>query len=96
MTRMTKQDRERVMADLARRKQLIIEDLRDQCIGLLKDSNMTQRQVFENGGPTPQTIKKWTYRETRSPQLATVSTFLNALGYDLAVVAKDITKPGRD
>ena len=65
-----------------------LEDLRDDCIGIVLDSNMTFKQVHEKGGPTPQTIGKWLYRETRFPQLATVRAMLNACDHDLTITPK--------
>lgn len=65
-----------------------LEDLRDDCIGIVLDSNMTFKQVHEKGGPTPQTIGKWLYRETRFPQLATIRAMLNACDHDLTITPK--------
>jgi transcriptional regulator with XRE-family HTH domain len=61
-----------------------LEDLRDDCIALFINSGMTQKQLHEAGGPTPQTISKWLYRETRFPRMDTIRSFLKALDYDIA------------
>ena len=62
-----------------------LEDLRDDCIAVVRNSGLNFKQVKERGGPTPTTTSKWLYRETRFPQLATVRAMLNACGHDLAI-----------
>jgi len=61
-----------------------LEDLRDDCIALFLDSGMTQKDIHAAGGPTPATISKWLYKETRFPRLDTIRSFMLAVGYDLA------------
>lgn len=63
-----------------------LESLRDDCIALFINSGLTQKQVAERGGPRPQTISKWLYKETRFPRYETIQSFLTALGHKLAVV----------
>ena len=63
-----------------------LEFLRDDCVALFKDSNKTQQQIYKAGGPTPATISKWIYGETRFPRLNSILSFLLALGYRLDVV----------
>lgn len=60
-----------------------LEDMRDDCIALYLNSEMTQRDIHAAGGPTPQTISRWLYKETHFPQLLTIQRFMNAVGYDL-------------
>lgn len=60
-----------------------LEDLRDDCIALFINSRLTMKQVHENGGPTPGTISKWLYKETRFPRMDSIRALLQALGYDL-------------
>lgn len=62
-----------------------LEDLRDECIGIALETKRSFKDIHERGGPTPQTIGKWLYRETRFPQLATVRAILRACEYDLVV-----------
>jgi hypothetical protein len=70
------------------RKPLVdLEDIRDDSIAVMINSGQTLKRVHERGGPTPGTISKWLYRETRFPQLATVRALLNACDHDLAVVS---------
>lgn len=74
-----------------------LEDLRDDSIAVMINSGQSLKRVHERGGPTPQTISKWLYRETRFPQLATVRALLNACDHDLTVVSKgnaEITRIG--
>lgn len=65
----------------------LLEDLRDDCVAIFLNSGMTQQQVHEAGGPTPQTISKWLYKETRFPQLPSVRALLKACGGDLVAVS---------
>lgn len=62
-----------------------LEDLRDDCIAIVINSNLTFKQVHEQGGPTPGTVSKWLYRETKFPRLTTVRAVLNACGHDLTI-----------
>lgn len=72
----------------ARKPLVDLEDLRDDSIAVMINSGQSLKRVHERGGPTPQTISKWLYRETRFPQLATVRALLNACDHDLTVVSK--------
>ncbi len=68
------------------RKEIVeLEDLRDDCIGIVLESRLSFKEVHARGGPTPQTIGKWLYRETRFPQLGTVRAILKACEYDLTI-----------
>ena len=60
-----------------------LEDLRDDCIALFMNSNITMKEVHHRGGPTPGTISKWLYKETRFPRMDSIRAFLQALEYDL-------------
>ena len=73
----------------ARKPLVDLEDLRDDSIAVMINSGQSLKRVHELGGPTPQTISKWLYRETRFPQLATVRALLNACDHDLTVVSKN-------
>jgi hypothetical protein len=66
-----------------------MENLRDDCIALFLASKKTQKEVHEQGGPTPGTISKWLYRETFFPRYDTIHRLLRALGYGLAPVHLD-------
>lgn len=66
-----------------------LEDLRDDCIAVFRDSGMTMREVHQAGGPTPQTISKWLYKETRFPRLDSVRALLQALGHELMPMPKE-------
>lgn len=70
-----------------------LEALRDDTIALFLNSKMTQKQVHAAGGPTPGTISKWLYRETLFPRWQTIHTFCMALGYKLAILARDGKPP---
>lgn len=63
-----------------------LENLRDDCIALFINSRMTQQQIHAAGGPTPSTISKWLYKETKFPRYQTIQAFLKVLGYQLSVV----------
>lgn len=65
-----------------------LEDLRDDCIAVVINSRMGFKRVHERGGPTPQTISKWLYRETQFPQLATVRAMLLACDHELTIAPK--------
>ena len=47
---------------------------------------MTMKQVHVSGGPTPQTISKWLYKETRFPRMDSIRAFLQALGFDYVIM----------
>ncbi len=64
-----------------------LEDIRDGSIAIFLNSGMTQQQVHEAGGPTPKTISKWLYKETRFPQLPSVRKLLKVCGGDLVVMS---------
>lgn len=67
-----------------------LEDLRDDCIAIVINSGRSFKNVHERGGPTPQTVSKWLYRETKFPQLATVRAILNACDHDLTIAPKGV------
>ena len=72
-----------------------LEDLRDDCIALFRNSGLTQKQIHEQGGPTPSTITKWLYKETFFPRYDTIEKFLSALGYGLTPMKlEDIQRLG--
>jgi hypothetical protein len=64
-----------------------LEDLRDDSIALFIDSGLTQAQVHANGGPTPGTISKWLYKETRFPRLDTMRALIRAVGGEMIIVS---------
>lgn len=66
-----------------------LEDLRDDCIALFLNSGMTQQQVHAAGGPTPGTISKWLYKETRFPRMDSIRSMLRALGCDMVIMPKE-------
>lgn len=70
-----------------------LEALRDDCIALFINSKLTQQQIHQAGGPTPQTISRWLYKETAFPRYSTISTFLHALGCRMVVVDKAAVVP---
>lgn len=72
-----------------------LEDLRDDCIAVVRNSGLNFKQVRERGGPTPQTTARWLYRETRFPQLATVRAMLRAVDYELSVTPNSEFTPRR-
>lgn len=67
-----------------------IEDLRDDCIALFRDSGMTMKAVHEAGGPTPHTISKWLYHETRFPRLDSMKALVKAIGGEIMIVGPQI------
>ena len=66
-----------------------LEGIRDDCIAMYLNSGMTQQQIHAAGGPTPQTISKWLYKETMFPHHSTISSFVRALGCKLVVADRD-------
>jgi hypothetical protein len=69
---------------LTREQLSALEDLRDDCIALFRNSGLTQKEIHQKGGPTPGTITKWLYKETMFPRYQTIEAFLMALGFGLA------------
>jgi hypothetical protein len=72
-----------------------LEDLRDDTMGIALETRMSFKEIHAQGGPTPQTISKWLYRETRFPQLATVRAILRPCGFDLSVIRQGELEPRR-
>lgn len=68
-----------------REQDAALEDLRDDCIALFINSGLTQKQLHERGGPTPQTTSKWLYKETQFPRYSTIESFAYACGYGLTL-----------
>lgn len=66
-----------------------LEDVRDDCIAVFLNSGLSQEEVHAAGGPTPGTIRKWLYKETRFPQFATIRSFLKACGADLVAMSTE-------
>lgn len=73
-----------------------LETMRDDCIALFRDSQMTMKELHDRGGPTPGTTSKWLYRETRFPRFDTIERFLRALDAELIPVASSIARDLRD
>jgi hypothetical protein len=63
-----------------------LEDLRDDCVSLFRDSGLTMKQVHEQGGPTPQTVSKWLYGETKFPRLDSMRALFQAVGGAMVIV----------
>lgn len=63
-----------------------LEDIRDDCIAMFINSGLKQKEVTARGGPTPGTISKWLYRETRFPRYQTIASFAAAMGAKLVIV----------
>lgn len=73
-----------------------LEQMRDDCIAVFIDSGLTQKQIHERGGPTPQTISKWLYGETHFPRYASIEAFLSALGHELMPVSANVAAEMRN
>ena len=76
-----------------------LEALRDDCIALFINSGLTREEIHRRGGPTSPTLGKWLYKETLFPRLATIQSFVRALGYKLVIsngipAGTDLTKEG--
>lgn len=63
-----------------------LENMRDDCIALFLNSGLTQQQIYERGGPTPKTISKWLYKETRFPRISTIQSFAKVFGMKLIIL----------
>lgn len=63
-----------------------LEDIRDDCVALFLNSELSFEQVHANGGPTGQTVSKWLHKETMFPRLDTVRAMIKACGGNLTVV----------
>lgn len=73
-----------------------LEDLRDDCVALFINSGLTQKDIHQRGGPTPQTISKWLYKETFFPRFDTLERFLMALDYELMPMSSARAQQMRD
>lgn len=78
-----------------RRPDTNLEDLRDDCVALFLDSGLTYQQIHERGGPTPGTISRWLYRETKFPRLDTIRSMVQACGAELAIVPRGVAEQRR-
>lgn len=67
-----------------------LEDLRDDCIALFRDSGLSMKQVHEQGGPTPNTVARWLYGETKFPRLDSMRALFKAVGGEIMIVGPSL------
>lgn len=65
-----------------------IEDIRDDTISVIRNSDLTFEEIRAKGGPTPATLTKWLERTTQRPQLNTIASALDACGFQFVVQRK--------
>lgn len=58
--------------DKSKRDMPSVEDLRDDCLGLIKQNRMSFQQVEDEGGPVVSTLVKWDEGKTKRPHMDTV------------------------
>lgn len=61
-------------------KFMAVDDLRDDCMSIVKNSGLSYAQITARGGPSAATLGKWNHRETKKPQLNTIRGALAACG----------------
>ena len=80
----------------AESKLRLAQELRDQTVGLIHTSKLNYEQIEELGGPVPATLKAWNSGKTKMPQIGTIASALDVLGYRLAVVAGEVQEATGD
>lgn len=57
----------------------------DQVRTIVRDSQMTYKDIAEGSGVTPQTIRNWLDGATKKPQAATFNAVLRTCGFKLTI-----------
>lgn len=65
-------------------------DLRDEVMSYIKNSGVSFREIHARCGPHPHTLENWAQQAIARPQLGKMRSALRVIGYDLAVVPKDV------
>jgi hypothetical protein len=81
--RLTREERE------FRKKRAELEqyqDLRDDVMSLVRNSDLTFEMIHARCGPHPGTLKKWDEKTTDKPQLGKLRSTLRIIGYDIGII----------
>lgn len=62
------------------------EDLRDDCVSLVKNSGISFEEIHNRNGPTPQTLARWRDKEVVSPNMNKMRSALRAIGKDIGII----------
>lgn len=87
--KLTKLERQRKKDELEfkayQKKMEDIQDLRDDVMALIRNSNTDWETIHSNFGPTPQTLNRWDQKTVRAPQLGKMRSALRAIGKDFFI-----------
>jgi hypothetical protein len=64
------------------------QDLRDDVITLVANSNFTFEAIHAACGPHPSTLKKWDAKDVDKPQLGKMRSTLRIIGYDIGIIER--------
>jgi hypothetical protein len=64
------------------------QDLRDDVISLVRNSNFTFEEIHARCGPHPSTLLHWMEKTVDKPQLGKMRSTLRIIGYDIAIVER--------
>lgn len=64
------------------------QDLRDDVMSLVRNSDLTFEIIHSRCGPHPATLRKWDEKAVDKPQLGKLRSTLRILGYDIGIVER--------
>lgn len=62
------------------------EDLRDEVMSLVKNSQLSYEDIHGRCGPHPSTLAKWAEQQTKFPRLGKLQSTARICGYDIGVI----------
>lgn len=74
-----------------RRAQMELEkyqDLRDDVMSLVKNSQMSYEDIHARCGPCPATLENWAQKKVDQPRLGKLRATLLILGFDFGIIPK--------
>jgi hypothetical protein len=89
-----KAERDKAEADRERAKLESYQDLRDDCMSLVKNSGLSFREIHGRLGPHPHTLELWATKVTSQPRLGKMRATLRIIGYDIGIVEREVPQRG--
>jgi hypothetical protein len=62
------------------------QDLRDDVISLVRNSDFTFEEIHARCGPHPRTLLHWLEKKIDKPQLGKMRSTLRIIGYDIGII----------
>jgi hypothetical protein len=69
------------------------QDLRDDVVSLIRNSNFTFEEIHARCGPHPHTLNNWLEKKVDKPQLGKMRSTLRIIGYDIGIVSTSNVVP---